>query len=191
MWHRCSEVRTDLPAFGVASVSLNLTLADLQSGAACARLVALLQPGQVRLPAATLRPWTSSLGQKAACALGTLLARPPTKTHRSFQWWLSVYTRPSSLCVCWMSQRFSRCLLSTYFCRGTVQTRRLTAVVVSWGTPEALFGPGSQSWFRCHSSEIKTWHATQTPQNHRGGRGCGGGVHGGLGSCLQKRMGVW
>lgn len=32
VWHRCSEVRTDMPAFGVASVSLNLTLADLQSG---------------------------------------------------------------------------------------------------------------------------------------------------------------
>lgn len=31
MWHRCSDVRTDIPAFGVASGSLNLTLADLQS----------------------------------------------------------------------------------------------------------------------------------------------------------------
>lgn len=100
MWHRCSEVRTDLPAFGVASVSLNLTLADLQSGAACARLVALLQPGQVRLPAATLRPWTSGLGQKTACALGTLLAWPPTKIHCSFQWWpFGLHTTEFTLCL--------------------------------------------------------------------------------------------
>ena len=42
-----SEVRTDMPAFGVASVSLDLSLADLQSGSVCARLVAP-QPGQVR-----------------------------------------------------------------------------------------------------------------------------------------------
>lgn len=32
VWHRCSEVRRDIPAFGVASGSLNLALADLQSG---------------------------------------------------------------------------------------------------------------------------------------------------------------
>ena len=40
--HIYCEVRTDTGAFGVASVSLNLTLADLQSGVvqACARLVA-------------------------------------------------------------------------------------------------------------------------------------------------------
>lgn len=38
LWHRRSEVRTDIPAFGVASVSLNSALADLQSGSARARL---------------------------------------------------------------------------------------------------------------------------------------------------------
>lgn len=32
LWHRCSEVRTDMPLFGVASLSLDLALADLQSG---------------------------------------------------------------------------------------------------------------------------------------------------------------
>lgn len=38
LWHRCSEVRTDIPAFGVASVSLNSALADLQSGSGRASL---------------------------------------------------------------------------------------------------------------------------------------------------------
>lgn len=78
---------------------------------------------------------------------------------------LSVYIRLSSLRVCWMSQRFSGCLCSKYFCRGTVQTQRLTAVVVPWGTPEALFGPGvtvlvqvSQLWDKnlaCHTNASK------------------------------------
>lgn len=37
-WHRCSEVRTDIPAFAVASVSLHSALADLQSGSGHASL---------------------------------------------------------------------------------------------------------------------------------------------------------
>lgn len=76
-WHRCSEMRTDIAAFGAASVSLNSALAVLQSGSGRASPCGSCQPGQVRLPAAQtadVRLWPKDGWHAAAEAQPTQTA---------------------------------------------------------------------------------------------------------------------
>lgn len=112
----------------------------------------------------SLRPRTPSLGQKMAGALGKPLCNPrllliASSLHiTEFPLFLPnvVEILKTSSSDTFQQLSLQRCCSNT----------ELTAVVLPWGTPEALFGPGSvlvqvsQLW-------DKTWHATQTPQNHR------------------------
>lgn len=103
----------------------------------------------------SLPPWTSSLGQKMACAVGTLLCNPQPR-YSPYQWWLLFPEFPLFLLNVMEILKMS--LLDVFqqlFLRRYCSNTELTAAGVPWGTPEALFGPRSGSWFRCHSSEIK------------------------------------
>lgn len=116
----------------------------------------------------SLRPWTSSLGQKMAGALGKLLCNPDQVTQVPLIAFSLHFTEfplflPNVMEILRTSSSNTFQQLSLQRCCSNTE---LTAVVVPWGTPEALFGPRSvlvqvsQFW-------DKTWHATQTPQNHR------------------------
>lgn len=119
----------------------------------------------------SLRPWTSSLGQKMAGALGKPLCNPDQVTRLlliAFSLNVTEFPLflPNVMEILKTSSSDTFQQLSLQRCCSNTE---LTAAVVPWGTPEALFGPRSvlvqvsQLW-------DKTWHATQTPQNHREGK---------------------
>ena len=108
-----------------------------------------------------------------ACVLDSLLCNPNQNTRLAvIAFSLHITDSPLFLLnvveICKMSLLDPFLQLSLQRCCSNTE---LTAVVVSRGSPEVLFGPWSESWFRCHSSEVKPGMPHQCLKTSERGRG--------------------